>query len=181
MNEELLKNHEAQNDAYFKTRINRDFLQTNAAKGVLEKVRKQYQTAEKGIAGRAAITGASDEAVIAQHSANNENLNDAVSNIAQNATNYQENAENQYQQSKGGILNAKMGINSAKAENAANLASNAGNLLGTAAMMSGFGSGTGASAVGRTDYQSGQLNQIAPSGLKSVGKLIIANQRKPLV
>ena len=138
-NEALLKQREEESNALFKSRINRDFLQTNAAKGVLEKIRKQYENADKGIAGRAAITGASDEAVVAQKTANNENLNDATSNIAQGATAYQDNAENQFEQSKNAMLSAKMGVNSAKAANAANLASNAGNLLGTAAMVHGMG------------------------------------------
>lgn len=182
-NEALLKKRKEEDDAFFKTRINRDFLQTNAAKGVLERIKKQYQNADKSIAGRSAITGASDESIVAQRTANNENLNDAVSSIAEGATDYQENAENQYRQAKNSTLEAEMSINNKKAENAASLASNAGSLLGTAATMGGFSSGSGvAGAIGRTQSQTNDLNKIAKSGLKGIKNEIIArNTRTPLV
>lgn len=142
-NQALLNQREEESNAFFKSRINRDFLQTNAAKGILEKIRKQYENAGKTIDSKAEVTGATPEQVIAEKSANNENLNDVVSSVAQGATAYQENAENQLEQSKNGLLSAKMGMNTSKAQNAANVASNAGNLLGTAAMLNGFGDKTG--------------------------------------
>ena len=199
-NEALLNQRKEENDAFFKSRINRDFLQTNAAKGILEKIRKQYENTGKTIDSKAEVTGATPEQVIAEKSANNENLNDAVSSIAQGATSYQENAENGLMNSKNALLGVEMGINSAKAQNASNLASNAGNLLGTAAMLNGFGDaggGNGASSgmealkklgatkgadFGRTPLQTESMNKIAQSGLKGLKSTIITkNNRTPLV
>ena len=186
-NDALLAQRKEENDAFFKSRINRDFLQTNAAKGVLEKIRQQYQNQDKTIESKAAVNGSTPEQVIAEKSANNQDLNNATNSLAQGATNYQENAENQYQQSQNAMLGAEMNINNQKAANAGNLASNAGNLLGTAAMLQGFGGEGGAgdigTALGRSQSQTDSPNSIAGSSNPLIGlknSLINKFSRKPL-
>lgn len=125
----MLRERDAENEAFYNNAVNRTFLDTNAAKGVLERVRKQYEDANQIADNRGVVTGATPEAVIAAKTANNEALNDVVSGIAEQATGYQEAKEQQYQAQKNAITDQQMQLQANKAQNAANLAGNAGNLL----------------------------------------------------
>jgi hypothetical protein len=125
----MLRAKDAENEAFYNNAVNRTFLDTNAAKGVLERVRKQYEDANQIADNKGVVTGATPEAVIAQKTANNEALNNVVSQIAEQGTSYQDAKEQQYRQEKNAITDQQMQLQANKAQNAANLAGNAGNLL----------------------------------------------------
>jgi len=129
----MLREKDTANEAFYNNSVNRTFLDTNAAKGALERVRKQYQDANQIADNKGVVTGATPEAVIAAKTANNEALNNVVSNIAEQGTAYQDAKEQQYRAMDNAIADQQMQLQMNKGQNAANLASNAGNLTATAA------------------------------------------------
>lgn len=135
----MLREMDAANEAFYNNSVNRTFLDTNAAKDILERVRKQYEDANQVVDNKAVVTGATPEAVVAQKTSNNEALNDAVSGIAGQATAYQDAKEQQYQNQKNAIVAQQIGLETNKAQNAANLVGNAGNLMTNAATSFLFG------------------------------------------
>lgn len=137
-NQNLINRQFAQNESFYNNRANRDFLETNVAKGMFEKLRKNIDDNNKTIDSKAAITGATPEAVIAAKSKNQENYNEAVNSLADKATAYQTGQEAIYRGENSNLVNAQMGLNSQKANNAANVASNAGGLVEGAATLTGF-------------------------------------------
>lgn len=161
-NATLLQNQMDKNEAFYNNNVNRDFLETNAAKGLFERLRKQLRDNNKVIDSTAAVTGATDEAAIAEKSRNNENYNEAVNNLASQATGYQAQQEANYLNRDANLVNAKMNLNSEKAQNAANLANNASGLASAASNLPGTGT-TGTVTAGITDTNRGRLNQIADS------------------
>jgi len=160
--QEALNKQIEENQAIYNNNVNRSFLDTNAAKGALERIRKQYEKANETAESKGVITSASPEAIIAEKTVNNEALNDATSQLAEQATAYQDSQTNQYRQTANQLTGAKIGLEQQKAENAGNLVSNAGNLLGSAAML-------GVGAIGTGDAPSGTDAAIAARGANGQG------------
>ena len=164
-NQTLLDKQTADNESFYNNRVNQDFLGTNAAKGIFEKLRENTLQANKQIENKAAVTGGTAEAEIAAKGNVQENYNDSVGNLAQNATAYQSNAERTYMGQKNNLVNAQMQINEQKSENAANLASNAGELVKGAATLTGFeGVANKQPILGRTEAQDASLKAISLQG-----------------
>lgn len=132
-NQRILNDLKAENEMFYNTNVNRDFLETNAAKGIFERLRKQYRDVNKNAENTAAVTGATPEAEIAMKSENQENYNEAVNQIAGQATQYQQNQQAMYRGVKSNLANQQMQINDGVAESAANVAGNAADLIGAAA------------------------------------------------
>ena len=84
------------------------------------------------------VARATPEAEIAAKSQNQENYNEAVNNIASQATGYQQNQEAIYRGTKQNLTNQEMELNAQKAGNAANAAANAADVLPAAAALTGF-------------------------------------------
>lgn len=143
-NEQLLQEQQEKNEAFFNNREN--FMDTNMASSVLERVRKDYENKAKISDSKAAVTGASAEQQVAEKTKLNEGYNDVVRNLAEVGTRYTQNNEWQYQNNLNRLLSTKMQLNQQTANNAANAASNAGNLFTSAAMLGGFGNKPGAEA-----------------------------------
>jgi len=137
-NQNLLNKQLEENEAFYNLNVNRDFLETNAAKGMFEQLRKQIQEANKNITSTAAVTGATPEAEIAEKTKVQEKYNEAVSGLAQGATRYQQGQEAIYRGEKGRLTEQQMFLNQQKAEQAANLAGNAGNVMESATTLTGF-------------------------------------------
>lgn len=124
------------NEAFYNNRVNRDFMDTSVAKGLAERLRKNLEKSNRTVESKSAALGGTAEAEIAAKSRNQENYNDAVNQLASNATQYQQGQEAIYQNAKNNTLNAQIGLNQQKAQNAANLASNAGQLISGALALS---------------------------------------------
>lgn len=133
----LLDEERAANEAMFGA-SKQDFLETNAAKSIMEKVRENQLAANKQAENNVAKTGGTAEAEIAAKSAIQEKTNDVVSDIAGQATQYQNQKEAQYLAQKNALNNQQIAVNSAKAENAANLSEGGSQLLNTAATVAGM-------------------------------------------
>lgn len=137
-NQALLDKKQEENLADYNNSANKSFLDTNAAKDAVKASNEALIDNQKAVAGRSAITGASDEAVVAGNTAVNKAHNDTVSRIAAAGTQYQDNQKRMYLGRKDALDNMQMGINNQKAEGAANLMSNASDLFSTVAFNSGM-------------------------------------------
>nr|WP_320022107.1 hypothetical protein [uncultured Draconibacterium sp.] len=133
----LLNEAKEDNEAFRNNTVNRDFMDTNAAKGVFTRLKKSLKDANKTVDSQAAVNGSTAEAEIAAKSKNQENFNNTTAKIAEGATAYQQQNEQEYRRGKERLLNAEMGLNQQKAQNAANLASNAASLAGAVANIPG--------------------------------------------
>lgn len=122
-----------ENQAFYNNRVNRDFMETNNAKGVVEQLRKRYQDQSKMIDNKSEVTGGTAEANIAAKTATNEQLNDGLNQVAQQATGYQLAAEGQFKNTQSDLYRQRMELNQQKAQNATNLMGAGGELMGTAA------------------------------------------------
>jgi ABC-type Na+ efflux pump permease subunit len=112
---------------------NRNYLDTNEAKSVIKQAEQNQVEQAKNIEGRAAITGASDEAKVAGRTGVLKNYNDTLSKLSGYGTQYSQSAKNRTRS----FVGAQMDINNQKAEGAAALMDNASALAGTAAMKFG--------------------------------------------
>lgn len=161
-NQTLLNEAIDDNESFYNRNVKGDYLDTNAAKGMFERMRKNLKRANDRVENKAVVTGATAEAEIAEKSKNQENYNDAVSQLAEKATEHQLRSEGIARGEKGSLINAQMNINSNKANNAANLANNAANLAQGASAIAGAGKTTSAlNEFGRTAEQEGALKDIA--------------------
>lgn len=136
----LLKEQEEKNEAFYNKGQN--FMETNLAKGVLERAREKYREDAKTAESKAEVTGASPEAEIAEKTARGKEYSDVVRNLAEAGTRYTQGQEYQYQNNLHRLLGLRMQLQQQKAESAANVAGNAGDLIGSTAMLSGFGGGS---------------------------------------
>lgn len=163
---QLNKNVEA-NEADYNNSANKSFLDTNVARNQVKKLDANLVDQQKNVAGRSVITGASDEANLAANNNVQQNYNDAISNVAANATDYQMDQKRMYQYQKNRLDARQDQINQQKAESAGNLIGNASDLFKTVSYKSGMNPGgenapfTGVNA--RTQEQTDGLNKIKDS------------------
>jgi hypothetical protein len=137
--ENLLKKQLEENEAFYNLNVKRDFLDTNVAKGMFERLRKDLEEAGKTIESKAAVTGATPEAEIAEKTKLQEKHGEAVSNLAEGATQYQQGQEAMYRGEKGRLTQQQIDLAQQRAEQGATVASHAGNLMSAAGALEGFG------------------------------------------
>lgn len=162
----LLNRKQEETQADYNNAANKSFLETNAAKDAVKASNEATVDAQKAVAGRAAITGASDEAIVAGNSEVNKNSNDAISRIAAAGTQYQDSQKRMYLGRKDSLDNQQMGINAQKQEGAANLMGNASDLLSSVTFGAGMKTPGASGTIGRTADQTNSLNKIAQSAFK---------------
>lgn len=128
-NQALINSKQAENEADYNLNGQRSFLETNVAKDAVKTQNDALIDAQKNVAGRAAITGASDEAVVASNTGVQKNYSDAISRLAGAGTQYQNSQKRMYLARKDSLDSNQMQLNQQKADGAANLAGNAGDLM----------------------------------------------------
>ncbi len=184
-NRQLLGNMKAENEAFYNNNVNQDFMKTNAAKGIFEQLRKRSLEANKLAESQVAATGGTAEAEIAMKGQNNEQYNDAVNQLGQNATQYQTNQEAMYRATNNQLNQQTMAMNEGEAESAGNLATNSANLMSAAANIPSEKTNSllpGYSEPFRVQQRT-QLNNIANSGTNKIlsnNKPELFNYRTPL-
>jgi len=170
--QQLLDKKQAENDAEYSKAANQSFLDTATAKDAVKSQKDAVQDAQKAIAGRGAITGASDEAIVASNTGVQKNYSDSVSRLAAAGTQFQDSQKRMYLARKDALDNQQMQINQQKSEGAANLMGNAGDLMTSvmgSAGMSDADKASGMSEVLKQRQSSGmgvELNKIAKSAFK---------------
>lgn len=116
----------------------RNFLETNAASGILTRSQQQLRDANKATENKGVITGATNENQIAAKTANQKGYADSLNRVASMGTAYQNQAEGRYMAAKPAILGQKMNLLNNKIEGAQNNAVNSGNLLDSVMDLAGF-------------------------------------------
>lgn len=108
---------------------NRNYLDSNAGRNVInkasEKFRQQAQTAKSA----EAITGASDEAALAQSAAAGENLGSVISDVAAQGAVREDQIQNQYRTNMANLIQQKIGLLQGQSQSGSNLASSAGSFI----------------------------------------------------
>lgn len=137
-NQDLLNQRQEENKAEYDNSANRSFLDTSAAKDAVRLNKENLVDAQKNVAGRSVITGASDEASVAANTGVQKNYNDTTSRLASIGTQYQDSQKRMYLSRKDSLDNQQMQLNQQKSDSAANLIGSAGNLLGTVTMGAGM-------------------------------------------
>lgn len=132
-NQALLNQEMEQNKADYNNNANKDFLQTNVAKDANKQMQEGLQDAQKDVAGRGAITGATDEAKLAGNDNARRTYIDGVSRLASQGTSYQNQQDAMYRQNRSLLNQRQMQINNQKSQSATNLGANAGELFNTVA------------------------------------------------
>lgn len=136
--QKFLDTQQQENKSEFNNNANKDFLQTSVAKDAVKQQTAALEDDRKSVAGRAAMTGASDEARLAGNDSARKNYQDGLSRLAGMGTNYQNQQRAIYLGQKANLNNQQMGIIDSKAESAANLTANAGEVMNGLAMSSGL-------------------------------------------
>jgi hypothetical protein len=131
--EKNINQQEASAEAFFNNQVNQDFMQTNAAKGVVEELRKRYQEQAKQIDSKTAATGGTAEANIAAKTESNDQYNDVMNNVAQGATSYQQHGQDVYQNQLSDIARQRMALTQQEGQSAGNLMAGGAETLGSAA------------------------------------------------
>lgn len=130
----------AENKAEFDNNANKDFLQTNVAKDAVKQQTEALQEDRKAVAGRAAITGGSDEAKLAGNDRARKTYQEGLSRLAGMGTNYQNQQRAIYLGQKAQTDQQNLQMIDDKAESASNLAANAGEMASGAASLYGMNS-----------------------------------------
>lgn len=139
-NQALLDKKQEENNAEYNLSAKQSFLDTAVARDAVKEQKNQLENNQKAVAGRSAITGASDEANVAATTGVQKNYSDAISRLAGAGTQYQDNQKRMYLARKDSLDSQQMQINEQNADSAANLVGNAGDLLGGLAMSEGLNS-----------------------------------------
>jgi hypothetical protein len=140
--EKNINQQEASAEAFFNNQVNQDFMQTNAAKGVVEELRKRYQEQAKQIDSKTAATGGTAEANIAAKTESNDQYNDVMNNVAQGATSYQQHGQDVYQNQLSDIARQRMSLTQQEGQSAGNLMAGGAETLGSAADVLALGNNT---------------------------------------
>lgn len=142
---QLADDYSAKNEALFNTTYNRDYLETNTASAMLERMRDRMQESNATIDKQAATTGATNENILAAKSKETEKYNEGAAQIAAQGTAAQDQAIGRYQPGAAKVLdmrNDAIGASLLGAQNQAkNSASTFKSILDAGVGLLGGGSG----------------------------------------
>jgi len=125
----------------------RPYLESNVGRNIMTKATDQFRKQAQQAQSAAAITGASDEAVIAQKAAAGENLAGVASNVAAQGAVREDQINQQYRSNLSNLLQQKLGLIQGQAQSGANLATSAGSFLQSIGPSLLMGKNAGATGV----------------------------------
>ena len=127
----MIKRKERELDSYYKGELAKSTLDTEYAKSAMKKIREQLDERRKRSDSTAAITGASDEAKVAEKANDSKSISDAVTSLAQYGSQRKDALRREYMGRKDGIFSARMGMSHGRQQSAMNLSNNGWNSIGT--------------------------------------------------
>ncbi len=141
----LLEQRKGDIDNTFNREYYQDFLEREQSKSFLSRLREQMKDANKIADNSAVVTGATNEAKIAQKSALQKNYANAVNQLAGMATAHKDRTLNWYENAKNGIYGQRQGMLDHSAQQWSNFMNNA---LGASASFAGMaGGGAGGTRI----------------------------------
>jgi hypothetical protein len=129
--------------AWKELETDRPYLESNVGRNIMTKATEQFRKQAQQAQSTAAVTGASDEAVIAQKAAAGENLAGVASNVAAQGAVREDQINQQYRSNLSNLLAQKLGLIQGQAQSGANLASSAGSFLSSLGPSLTTGTGKG--------------------------------------
>ncbi len=154
----LLRKRENQLNNTFNREYYQDFLDREQSKSFLSQLRERMKDATKVADNSAVVTGATNEAKIAQKSALQKNYAGAVNQLAGMATQHKDNILNWYENAKSGIYGQKQAMLDHSAQQWANFMNNATNAAASFGGMAAAGGG-GARVTGASKGITNAVNQ----------------------
>ncbi len=127
----MIKRKERELDSYYKGELAKNTLDTEYAKSAMKKIREQLDERRKRSDSTAAITGASDEAKVAEKANDSKSISDAVTSLAQYGSQRKDALRRDYMGRKDEIFSARMGVSQGRQQSAMNLSNNGWNTIGT--------------------------------------------------
>ena len=127
----MINRKERELDTYYKGELSKNTLDTEYAKSSMKKIREQLDERRKRSDSTAAITGASDEAKVAEKANDSKSISEAVTSLAQYGSLRKDALEREYMGRKDGIFSARMGVSQGRQQSAMNLSNNGWNSIGT--------------------------------------------------
>ena len=127
----MIDRKERELDSYYKGELSKNTLDTEYAKSAMKKIREQLDERRKRSDSTAAITGASDEAKVAEKANDSKSISDAVTSLAQYGSQRKDALRRDYMERKDGIFSARMGMSQGRQQSAMNLSNNGWNSIGT--------------------------------------------------
>lgn len=134
-NNQLVKQQQNLLDQQYLPDMNKRYLDTDQAQSFLATLRDRMNTQNQQVQQTAAVTGGTDEAVIAGREANAQNYGDFLNKLNAHGTQYKQGLQDRYMQGKNQILGMQMGQNAGQSESGSNLFSNAMGTVGNLAML----------------------------------------------
>ena len=128
----MINRKERELDTYYKGELSKNTLDTEYAKSSMKKIREQLDERRKRSDSTAAITGASDEAKVAEKANDSKSISEAVTSLAQYGSLRKDALEREYMRRKDGIFSARMGVSQGRQQSAMNLSNNGWNAIGSA-------------------------------------------------
>jgi hypothetical protein len=136
-NRRLITNRIDENQTWFDTAYNRDFLGTNVASSALSNMLEQITARDKDATAAAEATGASDAATVAAKGQNQLAMSALMRSLSAMGTARKDRVENIYQNTLNQLTGRLGATYRTDAQSAANLANTGGQLLEAAAPMFG--------------------------------------------
>ena len=128
----MIKRKKRDLDSYYKGELAKNTLDTEFAKSSMKKIREQLDERRKRSDSTAAITGASDEAKVAEKANDSKSISDAVTSLAQYGSQRKDALRREYMGRKDELFAARMGVSQGRVQSALNLSNNGWNAIGSA-------------------------------------------------
>jgi hypothetical protein len=147
-NRGLVKEQSNLLDETYLSDMNKRYLDTDEAQSFLSTLRDRMNTSNKEVNQTAAVTGGTDESVLAGRESNGRNYADSLNKLSAQGTRYTQGLKDSYMSGKSSILGLQMSNNNAESKSGSNLFANSmstmRNIAG-ATMNGGSSGGTGGS------------------------------------
>ena len=121
--------------------LNKRYTDTEEAKSFLSTLRDRMTTTNQQVQQTAAVTGGTDESVIAGQEAAAGNYGDYLNKLSAQGTQYKQGLKDRYMQGKSQMLGVQLGQNAAASESGSNLFANSMSTMGNIAMGGMMGGG----------------------------------------
>lgn len=130
--DKLIEDATNENEAWYNKTSNQDYFDTNVGSSVLTRFSDQLKESNKKVENQAVVSGATTESVLAGKTANQENYNSALNQLASQGTARQDQARSRFMSQSGQLLQSKMGLLDSDLESANNLSQNSGDMMDSA-------------------------------------------------
>lgn len=162
----LLNKQAASNEAWYQRNYYQNYLDSTEAKSAMKRVEDTLRRRNQQAQAQGAVTGATQEAVLAQQENDQTALADTAERLASKGDAIRRQVDMTNQQNKANINSQQMQQAMLNEQGGQQLLGNAGSLIGSALSAFGAMGGSGSSAGTNTGTSTGAASTIADAGSK---------------